>query len=163
MQEQQLNGLLLNCNTNDDTVITFDDIKTNIVNLIDLNIKLRNQTAFKKEATLNMIGSEYYHKEFATIKIDLGRQTGKTALIKEYLKGDNSIVFVGTIREKNQSYKDYLDKCYVASKYDINPRNIPKTVKYIFIDNASWMDLDVIYRCIANDKRNREFTVVCLG
>src|SRR5574343_1099305 len=142
----QEKGLLnTNPNLNDSTKIEFIQIKECFDSLIKLNQDLRNQLCFDKQKQDDWIGKENYYKEYATIKLDIGRQTGKTTYIKEHLNDDNSIVFVSANRIKDFTYKNYKDKCFIINNLnpliDINLSNI----EYVFIDDASWWDYDLVY------------------
>lgn len=147
----------------DSTLISFTEIQSFYDTLISLNEKLRDQVSFERDKKLAWLGSEHYHKEFATISCNLGKQTGKTEYIKNKLLEGSSVCFVNNDRERNATYKDFTNSCFTIPKtyQSFRGLKLPKGLKYIFIDNASWFDYSVIYDIISNT--GKEYTIICLG
>lgn len=120
-----------------------------IQRLIILNMSLQNRTASQKY----MLGDGYYARAIQTIKLDIGRFSGKTTAICELVQNDDLVITLSphlAWEIKNNllhpssvtvttSANFYRDDCHVIKG---------KKFKRIWIDNASCISkdaLDAIY------------------
>ena len=132
--------------------------------LIDLAVKinLKQRNSHKKEG----LGKYNFAMEYATIKVDLGRQTGKTTYILNQLNSnDDSIVVLNGRRLLDNDFKTVKDKAIVVNRYncakEIDIKNLAK-VKTVYVDDATWNDkLELVYEFFTQD--NVERTFVLLG
>lgn len=129
-----------------------------IKRLINYSIALNNKLHIgeKADKLRDWIGLLNYHQEYKTVRLELGRQIGKTTYINEYLKNnEDGIVFVSTTQSKKQAYKEHPSKCFAINR--MNPEVDFKGkdnshIKKIFIDDATWFnDLDLIYQLFSQD------------
>ena len=135
--------------------------------MVDLAIKI-NQNA-RNRITLveykTALGKTSFAMEYATVKIDLGRQLGKTTYIKDKLEHDeNSIVVLNSKASITNNYKSVSDKTIVINKYNcaktIEIENLDK-IKNVYIDDASWNDtVEVVYEIFTQDDIERTFVLL---
>lgn len=106
-----------------------------------------------------------YAREFCTVRLDIGRQTGKTTYIKESIRGTDDICIVQSKRRNNwQLYpnvfetNDILRNKNIFSRLRVMPRRI-------YVDDASFLrpiELETIWMDLA-DPRVEEQTFILLG
>jgi hypothetical protein len=68
----------------------YDKFHQAIDTLIEINKS--NKTEFNKSLNFDRVSDELYKKEFCTVKVDIGRRSGKTEYIKRNAKANDLII-----------------------------------------------------------------------
>lgn len=122
--------------------------------LLDLAIELnRENRDGVSKATLTALPIHAFLREFGTVRLDIGRQTGKTSTIKAIADKDDLII-TGSERTKAINYGDGRCNATVISKFPSGQVDIAKRYKRIFIEEPSFIDersLQEIYQYLSKD------------
>jgi hypothetical protein len=137
---------------------TFFNILDNIVKLNKINRK-------SKKWIKNEIGLYSYFREYCTIKLDIGRQIGKTQWIKRRYKKEDIIVVSKEELKKKYIY-DGFNRKNIVTAYKIKHGSCRgKKCNDIYVDDCSYMinkiiNLNDLYIELGN---NIDQTFILLG
>lgn len=128
--------------------IEFENLVTNLINL-------------NKRHRINkiLIPYESYLKEYCTVRVDIGRQIGKTHYIISNATKNDCIIVHNVATKRNIKIFTKAKVYTIKNIYNKIPGNI---FKNIWIDEASWMDnniknLDFLYSLFANKSVEQTF------
>jgi len=95
-----------------------------------------------------------YLKEFCTIRVDIGRRTGKTSYIIKRAN-ENSLVIVCNQKEKNRLLGTLKNDTNIVTYSEVEThrfRGHNKVYDFIFIDDIDAINLFLIYNTFGKDK-----------
>ena len=125
-----------------------------IQSLLNYNLELRNQ---KRDNVKNCIPPKLWTEQFCTIRVDVGRQSGKSWYCA--MSCDDSGVIITTNRCLSTLHISDRAICWK----DINriTQDSLNSIKYVFIEEPSFIgDLDDIYRYFTRDGIERTFILI---
>ena len=138
----------------------YDQYKKLIDSTIKLNLKCRALSKDKKEG----LGKYNFAMEYATVKIDIGRQTGKTTYINEKLEKDKSAIVIVNARQQHSNFKTNKERTIIINKFNSRDSFIIENlanIKTIYIDDASWNDkTELVYEIFTQDDIERTFVLL---
>jgi hypothetical protein len=116
----------------------------------------------------NIMGPKEFVRSYGTIHLNLGRQTGKSTLIRRYLAANPGSIVIVAVERAKQYYMEHgtpENQIYVASDLDFYVRELSHIPEYIFVDEPSLCNRSGtrIHRELWNQVNDPRQIVVFLG
>lgn len=116
--------------------------------LIGLN--LQNQYRFSTQETF--ISKQQWCKEFATVRCDIGRQSGKTSYIKSRATIGDLVIISKYAQKKMFMHPIPSAHVITHSELEVTGAIWPRYCR-IYIDEPGTLNLDLVYDIFARDNR----------
>lgn len=139
--------------------------------IVDEAIDFSEETRKLNEEHFNAIRQTMhpaaFAREFCTVHIDLGRQTGKTTYIQQH-EALGDIIVTPTFAMKKYGLEDTLGECFTASQIKderfLMQRRGKPAGRYVFVDEPELITricpLDRIYLAFATGDLNQTFILL---
>lgn len=119
------------------------DLMTAIVSLSEINMKAQSRYSGMLS---NNSYLEVFAREFQTITVDPGRQTGKT-LAMSLLAEPNDLIVVRSMTQKDSFIRDYLHGRFEPQVVTVSEVALKlKSFNRVWIDDAKHVDMGKIYQ-----------------
>lgn len=137
--------------------------------LVDGLIELNKRMRIKNVNLYNIIGLKYYLKEYCTVKIDVGRQSGKSEYIAKNSTNNDLIITFNINMKKiftDIKHVNIPDKNIISiqSLYNKKEEYGGRTYNNIWMDEASFIsknnNIDFLYDVLG---KNENQTFIFLG
>lgn len=126
---------------------------------IELNREKRNNLNPQIIAALPIYE---YLREYGTIKLDIGRQTGKTSTVKAIADEDDLIIIGGGLKSQNVNYRDGQCKATVIAEFPYG-LNLAKRYKRIYIEEPSFIHKNTMREMYTHLSKDEFQTFILVG